>query len=519
MTLPRFLPALAAILIVTAPVEAGTAGQNLLLLSGGFEPAVYTNFTQASLPSSLYIYNSASFRTITDATGNITYAPNNLVLNSDDATQWTASGTSVGASTTFSNGIKAFPVSNTPNVLSYIVARTAALSYRTIYLQSIYAQAVSGTGILAAEYNTGSGSGTVNFNLNTGVATGSGASMTSLGGGLWLCQYLMTTAATGTPYGSVYYIGAYGSTPTPTTILVGGARVSAVTYETSPRPGDQVVTTGAAYFGPAFDYDPVTNAPLGLRIEESRTNLFLNSGAPATQTITVANGSTYTVSFYGTGTLTLSGAATQTMTGSAYPARTTYTFTASSTSLTGTVTSLGTMTYPQVELGTFATSAIPTGSTSATRAADVVILQGPALTAVQRSAGAAIAETINVSGNPSNATILGNSLGYQQIQLASITTPGSYNGFNAFNGNSFAGSYATGVIRSGLSWTITNRTLSASGSIPLSNTGSANFGASALIGSDGGGHYLDGHITKLAIYNIALTPLQLHARTVLGAPF
>jgi len=119
-----------------------------------------------------------------------------------------------------------------------------------------------------------------------------------------------------------------------------------------------------------------------LWVYEARTNLFLNSNAPATQTITVVSGSVYTVSFYGTGTLTLSGAATQTMTGSAYPAQTVYSFVASSTSLTATVTVLGGMQYPQVELNPSATTAaqafptppIQTGATSVARNASQVSL-------------------------------------------------------------------------------------------------------------------------------------------------
>lgn len=101
--------------------------------------------------------------------------------------------------------------------------------------------------------------------------------------------------------------------------------------------------------------------------EPQRTNIFLNSLTPATQTITLTSGSIYTVSVGSGGTAALSGAGSGTAS-----AGSPVTFTASSTSLTVTIS--GTPSYCQVEPGSFATSVIETTDLQATRVTDSIIL-------------------------------------------------------------------------------------------------------------------------------------------------
>ena len=126
-----------------------------------------------------------------------------------------------------------------------------------------------------------------------------------------------------------------------------------------------------------YTYDPVTLSALGVLIEEQRTNLLLNTDTLSTQSVTVT-AVAHTLSFYGTGTVTLSGASTAgPLTGSgAYPTRSTLTFTPTAGSLTLTVT--GSVRYANLEVGSFATSWIPTTGTAATRNADVLSLTGAA---------------------------------------------------------------------------------------------------------------------------------------------
>lgn len=109
--------------------------------------------------------------------------------------------------------------------------------------------------------------------------------------------------------------------------------------------------------------------------EPAATNLYLNSGTPATQSITVT-AQQYTLSFYGTGTLTLSGASTAgPLVGTgAEPNRVSLTFTPSAGSLTLTLS--GSISRPQLETGAVATSPITTTGSTATRTADAMSLTG-----------------------------------------------------------------------------------------------------------------------------------------------
>ncbi len=77
---------------------------------------------------------------------------------------------------------------------------------------------------------------------------------------------------------------------------------------------------------PRFDYDPVTHFCKGLLIEESRTNLLLNSAHLPSQTVSV-KAQPYTLSTYGPCTVTTSGAASITLVGTSSVTRNSVTFT------------------------------------------------------------------------------------------------------------------------------------------------------------------------------------------------
>ena len=115
-----------------------------------------------------------------------------------------------------------------------------------------------------------------------------------------------------------------------------------------------------------------------LLLEPQRTNLFLNSQTGATQNVTVANTTQYTVSFSGTGTITFTGGYVGSLvgTGSTARDRVSVTFTTTSTSVVCTIT--GTVDYVNFEAGNYATSWIETTGSTVTRNADVINLNGVA---------------------------------------------------------------------------------------------------------------------------------------------
>ena len=108
-------------------------------------------------------------------------------------------------------------------------------------------------------------------------------------------------------------------------------------------------------------------------VEPQRTNLVFPSATATTQTRTVT-ATAHTLSFYGTGTVTLSGVATSTLVGTGINNKVSLTFTPTAGSLILTVS--GSVINWQLEVGSNATSHIPTTTATVTRNADVISKTG-----------------------------------------------------------------------------------------------------------------------------------------------
>jgi hypothetical protein len=286
-----------------------TPGERLVLFSGKILPVFQTNLLLGVLPSQIS-FSRAGNATMYDSTGKLTYAPNNLLLQSNtfsDAAWFAARMTINSGAADPSGGTTAFTFVPTAVSGSHVVGQNA-LAVNGNGLQSIVVKA-SGYSKVALKESASTGK-YASFDISGGTylaGTDDAHSITSLGNGYYrvsmnvnsadsqgLSLYVLAPAyTTGDPAGSSFTgDGTSG-------VIVYTATVSAVTYETTPRAQDQVITTSAAYYGPRFDYDPATLSARGELLETaSRTNIVLwnrdltNAAWTKSATVTVAKNQT-----------------------------------------------------------------------------------------------------------------------------------------------------------------------------------------------------------------------------------
>ena len=475
--------------------ETPLVGPGRALIGGNqYAPTISQNFLSSpSLPSWL-TYTGASLKTVQDSTGAITYGGNNLLKYSNTFSNavW------INVTTTVTSGVSdPFGGNN-----AYTLTANGTSSF--IY-QSLLPANTNGVVSVWARIRTAAGL----QELRTPSNTSNGTTITS---GTWtkISNYGNTGASTG--YMLIYQSTVGGQ------IDVYAATASAVTYETTEDQrqshgiddtNGNTPTTSAAYYGAPFDYGQ------GLRAWQGITNLFLNSGAPATQTITVANATAYNISFWGTGTLVGAGACTFTLVGVAATLNTTSCTTAT-TSLVLTDTSLTSTAYPQVETGTFPGPRCFSGASAGVCAADVYAFAAPALGVLQGTSGAFVVE------DGGSASAIGDILGWTATNspntyLFSNTAVQSNGSANVTSGTGVA---QTGQNRVGVSWSNTGRTVAYTGATTASassliTNGNAVIGA--FLGSNfGQAYFLNGHISRIALFNRALPASVLQNYTKLG---
>jgi hypothetical protein len=149
-----------------------------------------------------------------------------------------------------------------------------------VYGYSVYAKAAGRTQIRVTDNNvvgatfTLSGTGSTS-NISGGVT----ASISQLADGWYRC-FISVAAASVNGRLALYLVSSGNTTYTGdgnSGVYIYGAQLSnsASLDPYVPTPG--AAPSSTAYYGPRFDYDPVTLLPRGLLIEEQRTNLLLRS--------------------------------------------------------------------------------------------------------------------------------------------------------------------------------------------------------------------------------------------------
>jgi hypothetical protein len=218
--------------------------------------------------------------TLVDSTGKITYAPSNVVTYSQEfdvsavwntAPQGSANLAIVTANagvapdgTTTADRLQFSRTGTTSTDRSRVVQSNAPLITSTNYVLSIWLKSFGGS------------DQTVTLLPNFGLGSAVAVTVTSE----WQRFSLIANSSTSTTGQFVMGLGYLTNSVTSADVLAWGAQLEPVTYQTTPGP--YVATTASAYYGPRFDYDPVTLAPRGLLIEEARTNLLTYSEAIST---------------------------------------------------------------------------------------------------------------------------------------------------------------------------------------------------------------------------------------------
>ncbi len=360
------------------------------------------------------------------------------------------------------------------------------------------------------------------FNLATGtvgtVTSGLTAFIENIGDGWYRCAARFNTPAAGS--GSVIFASTTANGTNSYTgdgtsgIYIFGAQLSD-SASVDPYVYNPVAApTSTAYYGPRFDYDPVTLAPKGLLIEEQRTNLLLNSAVLNTQVVTTT-ATAHTLSFYGTGTIVLSGSSTGTVVGTgAYPTRTTLTFTPIVGVLTVTVT--GSVTMAQLEAGSQATSYIPTAASQVTRAADSASMIGNNFARWYNVNEGTVYTQADVSvPSAVNAAVF--SLGSTTSDIMRI--------FRQTDAQPVAqvitGGAAQATMGMGASWTTTaaqkiafayatnNFSATTNGGTTITDTsGTVPIVSQAVLGNAAGIGALNGHLARLAFYSRVLSSAE-----------
>ncbi len=530
-----------------APGHQGSSFSPIIF--GGIRPVFAENFlAESGLPSANFTNNLTFSRgtlaTVVDATGALTYAGNNTIPYSDTFTNSNWQQTS----TTVSTGISDPFGGNTASTLTATASNGQILQdgggASGNLLNSIWVRRRTGTGVVD-------------------LFTPSGGDL-----GLTLTSQWQQVFAAGS-VSNLWYLGIKIVNSGDAIDIYNAVR-AAVTYETSPRPQDQVVTGATPYYGPRFDHDASGN-PLGLLIEEARTNVVLwnrdltnaawtlgatmtsaknqtgidgvaNSASSITggavsatntilQAITLASSArfqtTYVKRLVGTGTvyMTMDGGTTwvdiTSQVGASWASASIPTQTLANPSVGFKLATSGdsiAVDAVQNENGTFATSAILTAGSAVARAADVAQAQGILLAAIRGGAGTLIAQgdSEEAIASGTHGILLGTTSALYRAAFNFANTFSLSHGLTTVNS-----SWSSAPARAAVAWSASGRSIVLNGGpvatdlFPMQTTGGTYYFGSF----NGSSAFYDGHISGLTAYNVRLSNTGLQQKSIVGAPY
>lgn len=222
-------------------------------------------------PSVALTYTSPSPKMVYGVDGVLRYAPHNLLTYSEqfDNAAWSKSNATVTANVALApDGTTTMDklLPNTGTGTNRFISQSAVGNCMTVYAKAAelsWLMLFSGVANSNAWFDLTNG---VVGTLNADVAS---ASIQHVGNGVYRCVVIWTTVSIAPRIYATTVNGSLSVTTTGTEgILIWGAQVnlgpSALTY---------VPTTSAARYSIPLDHDPITHDPLGVLIEEQRTNL------------------------------------------------------------------------------------------------------------------------------------------------------------------------------------------------------------------------------------------------------
>jgi hypothetical protein len=229
-------------------------------------PSMQLDFLNNTSLNSRITFSRGTNATLVDSTGRITYAPANLLLQSEGTVaQLAASSNVTDASVTISGYANSIQFSD--NSVTRFAYKTLTIAAGVSLIASFVVQMDDNS---APSVGTGITGGDFSIICDGGYAPVVSSALIS--GNIYRVWGILSSPTGGT-FRNVGIIKNTGQSTKG--FRVTGFQLEQVTYQTAP--GTYVATTASAYYGPRFDYDPVTLAPRGLLIEEARTNLLLQS--------------------------------------------------------------------------------------------------------------------------------------------------------------------------------------------------------------------------------------------------